>query len=107
MRRETAGHVFLVATLRRGAVEMSVAVGVEIIFAAVTVGIYSAFIQVLRFARPRRLANLAIGIGLPGVLLMLDYLARRLGTAEETGVDVCSNLPHGVQISSNKTREVT
>jgi hypothetical protein len=71
------GSIFLVATLRRGAVEMSVAVGVEIIFAAVAVGIYSAFIQALRFARPRWLANLVIGVGLPGVLLMLDYLAHR------------------------------
>ena len=71
------GSIFLVATLRRGAVEMSVAVGVEILFAAVAVGIYSAFIQALRFARPRWLANLVIGVGLPGVLLTLDYLAHR------------------------------
>ena len=56
---------------------MSVAVGVEIIFAAVAVGIYLAFIQALRFARPRWLANLVIGVGLPGVMLMLDYSAHR------------------------------
>lgn len=56
---------------------MSVAVGVEIIFAGVAVGIYSAFIRALRFSRPRWLVNLIIGVGLPGVLLMLDYLAHR------------------------------
>ena len=56
---------------------MSVAVGVEIIFAAVAVGIYLAFIQALRFAPPRWLANLVIGVGLSGVLLMLDYSAHR------------------------------
>ena len=32
--------------------------------------------------------------------LRIQYLSYRVGTAEETGVDVCSNLPQQVQISS-------
>jgi len=71
------GTIFLVATLKRGTVEMSVAVGVEIVFASMAAGIYSAFIQALRFARPRWLANPIVGAGLPGILPVLDYLVHR------------------------------
>ncbi|HYV73110.1 MAG TPA: hypothetical protein VFB24_02530 [Candidatus Binatia bacterium] len=71
------GSIFLITTLKRGAFERSVAVGVEMVFAAIAAGIYSAFIQSLRFAKPRWLANLIVGAGLPGVLLLLDYLAHR------------------------------
>src|SRR5215472_15340608 len=71
------GSIFLITTLKRGAFERSVAVGVEMVFAAIAAGIYSAFIQSLRLAKPRWLANLIVGAGLPSVLLLLDYLAHR------------------------------
>jgi hypothetical protein len=71
------GLIFLTATFTRGAVEMSVAVGVEVVFAAIAAGIYSAFIQALRFAKPRWLANLTVGVALPVAMLALDYEAHR------------------------------
>ena len=50
------GTIFFIATMKRGRMEMSVAVLVEILFTCATAGIYAAFTQAMRFAQPGWLA---------------------------------------------------
>ena len=69
------GTIFFVATMRRGRVEMSVAVLVEITFSVTVAGVYAAFTQAMRFARPEWLGTAIVALALPSALLGMDYLA--------------------------------
>lgn len=69
------GTIYLIAMIRRGNVEISVAIIVEAIFSATASGVYGAFTQAMRFARPRWLARLTVAMLLPAIMLGLDYLA--------------------------------
>ena len=51
------GTIFLIAMLKRGTVEISVALVVEAIFSATACGVYGSFTQAMRFARPRCLRD--------------------------------------------------
>ena len=68
------GTIFLVATMKRGRVEMSVAVMVEILFTCATAGIYAAFTQAMRFAEPEWLAASVVALAIPGALYGADSL---------------------------------
>jgi hypothetical protein len=69
------GTIFLVATMKRGRVEMSVAVLVEILFTCATAGIYAAFTQAMRFAEPEWLGTCVVALVIPGALYGADYFA--------------------------------
>jgi hypothetical protein len=69
------GTIFFVATMKRGRVEMSVAVLVEILFTCATAGIYAAFTQAMRFAKPEWLAASVVALVIPGALYGVDYFA--------------------------------
>jgi hypothetical protein len=69
------GTIFLVATMKRGRVEMSVAVLVEILFTCATAGIYAAFTQAIRFAEPEWLGACVVAVMIPGALYGVDYFA--------------------------------
>jgi len=69
------GTIFLIAMIRHGTVEISVALVVEAIFSATASGVYGAFTQAMCFTRPRWLARFLVGLFLPTVMLGLDYLA--------------------------------
>jgi hypothetical protein len=69
------GTIFLVATMRRGRAEISIAVLVEIVFSCATAGIYAAFTQAVRFAQPEWLAASIVAVGIPSALYGFDYLA--------------------------------
>jgi hypothetical protein len=94
------GTIFLVATMKRGRVEMSVAVLVEIVFTCATVGIYGALTQALRFAEPEWLAAAVVALLIPGALYGADYFAHvwtgmhnvRPAVGFATGLSVVSTL---------------
>ena len=67
--------IFLIATIKRGAWDISVAVAVEAVYSAFVSGIYGAFTQAMRFAKPEWVSKLIFGLILPLGLLGLDYLA--------------------------------
>lgn len=69
------GTIFLVATMKHGRVEMSVAVLVEILFTCATAGIYAAFTQAMRFAEPEWLGACVVALVIPGALYGADYFA--------------------------------
>ena len=69
------GSVLLIATLKRDAAQITVAVAVEVAFSIGVAGVAGAFTQVMRFARPQWLAHAIVGLCIPAVLLGLDYLA--------------------------------
>jgi hypothetical protein len=67
--------IFLVAMMKRGGrAEISTALILETMFSATAAGVYGAFIQAMRFARPAWLARLVISLCLPLVMAGLDYL---------------------------------
>jgi len=68
------GTIFLIATMKRGTPEISVAVAAEALFSATASGVYGAFTQAMRFARPQWLARSIVALFLPAVMLGLDYL---------------------------------
>ena len=92
--------IFLVATMKRGRVEMSVAVVVEILFSCATAGIYAAFTQAMRFAEPEWLGAGVVALIIPGVLFGADYFAHvwtgmhnvRPAVGFATGLSVVSTL---------------
>ncbi len=69
------GTIFLVATMKRGRMEMSVAVLVEILFTCATAGTYAAFTQAMRFAEPEWLGACVVALVVPGALYGADYFA--------------------------------
>jgi hypothetical protein len=69
--------LFLAATLRQGLEAISVAVLVEAAYSAGMSGCYGAFVQKLRYARPRYASGLLILFVLPALLLWFDYLVHR------------------------------
>jgi hypothetical protein len=69
------GTIFFVATMKRGRMEISIAVLVEIIFSCATAGIYAAFTQAMRFARPEWLAASVVALVIPAALYGVDYFA--------------------------------
>ncbi len=94
------GTIFFVATMKRGRMEMSVAVLVEIIFSCAASGIYAAFTQAMRFAEPGWLAACIVALGIPSALYGFDYLAHvytgmhnvRPAVTFATGLSVLSTL---------------
>jgi len=94
------GTIFFIATMRRGRVEMSVAVLVEILFTCATAGIYAAFTQALRFAKPEWLGACVVALVIPGALYGVDYFAHvwtgmhnvRPAVSFATGLSVVSTL---------------
>ena len=94
------GTIFLIATMKRGRVEMSVAVLVEILFTCATAGIYAAFTQALRFAEPEWLGACVVALVIPGALYGADYFAHvwtgmhnvRPAVGFATGLSVVSTL---------------
>jgi hypothetical protein len=94
------GTIFFVATMKRGRMEMSVAVLVEIIFSCAASGIYAAFTQAMRFAQPGWLAACIVALGIPSALYGFDYLAHvytgmhnvRPAATFATGLSVLSTL---------------
>lgn len=94
------GTIFLVATMKRGRMEMSVAVVVEILFTCATAGIYAAFTQAMRFAEPEWLAAGVVALAIPGALYGADYFAHvwtgmhnvRPAVGFATGLSVVSTL---------------
>ncbi len=94
------GTIFFVATMKRGRMEISVAVLVEIIFSCATSGIYAAFTQAMRFAQPGWLAACIVALGIPSALYGFDYLAHvytgmhnvRPAVTFATGLSVLSTL---------------
>ena len=94
------GTIFLVATMKRGRVEMSVAVLVEILFTCATAGIYAAFTQAMRFAEPEWLGASVVALVIPGALYGADYFAHiwtgmhnvRPAVGFATGLSVVSTL---------------
>jgi len=79
------GLIFLIATVRRGAAEIGVAVLVEALFSAAAAGVWGGVTQALRHAWPRWLARLIFIVLLPAAMLTLDAAAhyasgmRRMG----------------------------
>lgn len=69
------GTIFLILMVKRGTVEISVALIVEAAFSIAASGVYGAFTQAMCFTRPRWLARFIVGFFLPAVMLGLDYLA--------------------------------
>ena len=69
------GTIFFIATMKRGGVEMSVAVLVEVLFTCATAGIYAAFTQAMRFAEPEWLGACVVALVIPGALYGADYFA--------------------------------
>ena len=69
------GCIFLLATMKRRAVDMSLAVAVELAFSTFVAGVSGAFTQCMRFATPEWATNLVFAIVLPSTLLLLDGLA--------------------------------
>ena len=69
------GTIFLIVMIKRGTMELSIALIVEAIFSATASGVYGAFTQVMCFTRPRWLARFIVGVFVPAVMLGLDYLA--------------------------------
>lgn len=67
--------IFLLATMKRRAVDVSTAVAVELAFSTFVAGVSGAFTQCMRHATPRWATNLIFAIGLPAALLLLDALA--------------------------------
>ncbi|HVP64045.1 MAG TPA: hypothetical protein VMT82_04055 [candidate division Zixibacteria bacterium] len=65
--------IFLVATIKRGWLDISTAVAVEALFSACVSGIYGSFTQAMRFARPEWLSKIMFAFVLPAGLLALDY----------------------------------
>ncbi|MFZ0706167.1 MAG: hypothetical protein WAM71_11230 [Candidatus Korobacteraceae bacterium] len=94
------GTIFLIATMKRGRVEMSVAVLVEILFTCATAGIYAAFTQAMRFAEPEWLGAGVVALVIPGALYGADYFAHiwtgmhnvRPAVGFATGLSVISTL---------------
>jgi len=94
------GTIFFVATMKRGRVEMSVAVLVEIAFSCGASGIYAAFTQAMRFAQPVWLAACVVALGIPAALYGMDYFAHvytgmhhvRPAVTFATGLSVLSTL---------------
>lgn len=94
------GTIFFVATMKRGRMEISIAVLVEIIFSCATAGIYAAFTQAMRFAQPAWLAACIVALGIPSALYGVDYLAHvytgmhhvRPAVTFATGLSVVSTL---------------
>jgi len=94
------GTIFFIATMKRGRIEMSVAVLVEILFTCATAGIYAAFTQAMRFAQPGWLAACIVAIGIPSALYGVDYFAHlwtgmhnvRPAVSFATGLSVLSTL---------------
>jgi hypothetical protein len=94
------GTIFLVATMKRGRMEMSVAVLVEIVFSCATAGIYAAFTQAVRFAEPEWLGACVVALVIPGALYGADYFAHvwtgmhhvRPAVGFATGLSVVSTL---------------
>ena len=94
------GTIFFLATMKRGRMEMSVAVLVEIIFSCATSGVYAAFTQAMRFAQPAWLATCVVALGIPSALYGFDYLAHiytgmhhvRPAVTFATGLSVLSTL---------------
>ncbi len=94
------GTIFFVATMKRGRMEMSVAVLVEILFTCATAGIYAAFTQAMRFAEPAWLGACVVALVIPGALYSADYFAHvwtgmhyvRPAVGVATGLSVVSTL---------------
>jgi hypothetical protein len=94
------GTIFFVATMKRGRMEISIAVLVEIIFSCATAGIYAAFTQAMRFARPGWLAASVVALVIPAALYGVDYFAHvwtgmhhvRPAVTFATGLSVVSTL---------------
>jgi hypothetical protein len=94
------GTIFFIATMKRGHVEMSIAVLVEIAFTCATAGIYAAFTQAMRFAEPEWLAAGVVALVIPGALYGVDYFAHvwtgmhnvRPAVGFATGLSVVSTL---------------
>ena len=94
------GTIFFIATMKRGRVEMSVAVVVEILFTCATAGIYAAFTQAIRFAEPEWLGACIVALLIPGALYGADYFAHvwtgmhnvRPAVGVATGLSVVSTL---------------
>lgn len=94
------GTIFFIATLRRGRMEMSVAIVVEILFTCATAGIYAAFTQAIRFAEPEWLGGAIVALVIPGALYGADYFAHvwtgmhnvRPAVGVATGLSVVSTL---------------
>jgi hypothetical protein len=94
------GTIFFIATMKRGRVEMSIAVLVEILFTCATAGIYASFTQAMRFAQPGWLAACIVALGVPSALYGFDYLAHaytgmhnvRPAVTFATGLSILSTL---------------
>jgi hypothetical protein len=94
------GTIFFIATMKRGRVEISVAVIVEIIFTCATAGVYAAFTQAMRFAQPGWLAACIVALAIPSALYGFDYFAHlwtgmhhvRPAVTFATGLSVLSTL---------------
>ena len=94
------GTIFFIATMKRGRVEISIAVLVEIIFSCATAGVYAAFTQAMRFAQPGWLAACIVAVGIPAALYGVDYFAHlwtgmhhvRPAVTFATGLSVLSTL---------------
>jgi hypothetical protein len=94
------GTIFFIATMKRGRAEISIAVLVEIVFSCSTAGIYAAFTQAMRFARPGWLAAGVVALGIPAALYSVDYFAHvwtgmhhvRPAVTFATGLSVLSTL---------------
>jgi len=94
------GTIFFIATMKRGRLEMSVAVLVEILFSCATAGIYAAFTQAMRFARPEWLGACVVALVIPAALYGVDYFAHvwtgmhhvRPAVTFATGLSVVSTL---------------
>lgn len=67
--------IFLIATIRRPLVDISVAVAVEIAFSTAVAGVYGSFTQAMRWARPEWLSRTIFVVVLPSILLLFDYIA--------------------------------
>jgi len=94
------GTIFFIATMKRGRMEMSIAVLVEIAFSCATSGIYAAFTQAMRFAKPEWLAACVVALAIPLALNGVDWAAHvvtgmhrvRPAVTFATGLSVLSTL---------------
>jgi len=94
------GTIFFVATMKRGRLEMSVAVLVEVLFSCATAGIYAAFTQAMRFAEPEWLGASVVALVIPSALYGIDYVLHvwtgmhhvRPAVGFATGLSVVSTL---------------
>jgi hypothetical protein len=94
------GTIFFIATMKRGRMEISIAVLVEIIFSCATAGIYAAFTQAIRFAKPEWLGACVLALVIPGALYGVDYFLHvwtgmhhvRPAVSVATGLSVVSTL---------------